>query len=71
MEATNLDWLGNEVTLDFGTPKLPFNSPTAGPAANPIATPTPTASQGAERTEPPSGERDLLLLRLGNWERDK
>uniref|UniRef100_A0A8H7NHL6 Uncharacterized protein n=1 Tax=Bionectria ochroleuca TaxID=29856 RepID=A0A8H7NHL6_BIOOC len=73
MEATNLDWLGDELTLDFGTPKLPFDSPTAGPAANPRATPapTPTGSQGAEQTEPPSGERDLPLLRLSDWERDK
>uniref|UniRef100_A0A8H7NHD5 Uncharacterized protein n=1 Tax=Bionectria ochroleuca TaxID=29856 RepID=A0A8H7NHD5_BIOOC len=73
MEATNLDWLDHELTLDFGTPKLPFDSPTAGPAANPRANPapTPTASQGAERTERPSGERDLPLLRLNDWEGDK
>lgn len=70
IEATNLDWLGDKV-LDFGTPKLLFNSSTAGPAANPIATPTRTASQGAERTEPLSGERDRPLLGLSDWERDK
>lgn len=68
MEATNLDWLGDNFALDFRSPELPFDSPAAS-ATSPIA--NPRASQEAERTEPPSGEHDLPLLRLSGWERDK
>ncbi|CAG9955928.1 unnamed protein product [Clonostachys rosea f. rosea IK726] len=64
-EATNLDWLGDNFEIDFRTPELPFDSPAANPRPSPIAT------QEAGRTEPPSGEHDLPLLRLSGWERDK